>query len=83
MFFDDKHGQDGWVEDGFQSWNRLGDIVWHDKTICQINAIVVVWLKQNFVTILPLFEEEKEEVVMNSEVVNTLVNTLHNFLSFV
>lgn len=65
------------------SLNSLGDISWHDKTICHINAIVVVRLKQNSVTILPLFEEEKEEVAMKREVVNTLVDITQSLLNYI
>lgn len=69
MFFGDKYVQKGWTEDGFQGWNRLGDIGWHEKTICHINASIIVMLKQNSATILPSLEEKKRE-----EVVNTLVD---------
>lgn len=73
MFFGDKYVQKGWIEDGFQGWNRLHDIGWHEKTICHINASIIVKLKQNSATILPSLEKKKKEVAMNREVVNTLV----------
>ncbi|KAF0746874.1 zinc finger MYM-type protein 1-like [Aphis craccivora] len=32
MFFGDKYAQKSWIEDGFQGWNRLGDIGLHEKS---------------------------------------------------
>lgn len=74
MFFGDKYAQKSWIEDGFQGWNRLGDISLHEKSSCHINGSIIVKLKQNSVAILPSLEEKKrEEVAINRDVVNTLV----------
>lgn len=61
MFFGDKYAQKSWIEDGFQGWNRLGDIGLHEKSSCHINVSIIVKLKQNSVAILPSLEGKKEK----------------------
>lgn len=46
MFFGGKIAQKGWIEDGFQGWNRLGDISNHEKTSCHINASITFKMKK-------------------------------------
>lgn len=73
MFFGGKIAQKGWIEDGFQGWNRLGDISNHEKTSCHSNASITFKMKKNYVVILLMLEEKKREVAVNRDIVNTLV----------